>query len=75
MYPVVYTPKQKAIIRAHYPNMQLQFLANGIIMGKKYPDRRAGKAYAYGVLYTRAQAEAHLKTVEDRQNKRTRKSK
>jgi hypothetical protein len=70
MYPVIYTPKQKAIIRAHYPNMILQFLANGIVMGKKCQDRRAGRSYAFGVLYTREQAQAHLKTVEDRQNKR-----
>ena len=44
------TKKEKSIIRAHYPHLNLRFKADGSVMGS------SGKGYAYGLLYTAEQA-------------------
>lgn len=52
------TKKEKSIIRAHYPHLTLRFKADGSVMAS------SGRGYAYGLLYTAEQAQAHLNSVK-----------
>ncbi|UYL04635.1 hypothetical protein EBOKLHFM_00015 [Klebsiella phage KP13-26] len=52
------TNKDKATIRAHYPHLTLRFKADGSVMAS------SGRGYAYGLLYTAEQAQAHLNSVK-----------
>ena len=53
-----YTKKQKDIIRRHWADRKLKFMADGSVMAKKGPDS------PFGLLYTPEQAESHLKAVD-----------
>jgi len=55
------TRKEQQIIRAHYPHLKLRFRKDGTVEGQKSPGS------SYGLLYTVAMADGHIRSVAERQ--------